>query len=179
MPSNMPNLLLVVSLLLSSSQQADARKGRGGRRNGPQDWPDWNAMREEAATPCNAQRKTACCGDGICAGGETMYNCLADCPGINTDPTCGQEPRSDRAGRGLTFGVSHRASSAQDCCDKCKAHAKLHADSKGGKGPCSSWTFCDLPVCWGLDTGCMNSPRLERTLPSKTRRHTALVVLSL
>ena len=26
--------------------------------------------------------------------------------------------------------------------DKCKKHGK-----------CNSWTFCGLPVCWGLDTG--------------------------
>merc|ERR1712216_551353 len=54
---------------------------------------------------------------------------------------------SDRGGRGLTFGVGHRTDSAQECCDKCKA-LKEHE-----KGPCNSWTFCGLPVCWGLDSG--------------------------
>ena len=50
-----------------------------------------------------------------------------------------------RAGDGTvpTWGPSYRAASAQDCCDKCKSHKRL----------CNSWTFCGLPVCWGLDTG--------------------------
>ena len=61
---------------------------------------------------------------------------------MTTDATCGEEPHSDRGGRTLTFGVGHRATSAQDCCDKCKA-----------RKPCDSWTFCGLPVCWGLDHG--------------------------
>eukprot|EP00965_Chrysotila_dentata_P201226 6180467-Pleurochrysis_carterae.AAC.1 len=26
-------------------------------------------------------------------------------------------------------------------------------DAKRRRGPCNSWTFCNLPVCWGLDTG--------------------------
>ena len=59
------------------------------------------------------------------------------------------------ATQGITFGVGYRAASAQDCCDKCKEHATKHpgpTDPKG-RGPCNSWTFCDLPVCWGLDTG--------------------------
>jgi hypothetical protein len=61
---------------------------------------------------------------------------MADCPGVTTHETCGEEPHSDRSGKGLTFGVSYRAGSAQDCCDKCKAHAK----------GCNSWTFCGVPV---------------------------------
>ena len=87
-------------------------------------------------------RKSKCCGDDVCDGPETVANCLADCPGVTTDATCGEEPHSDRGGKTLTFGVGHRATSAQDCCDKCKART-----------PCNSWTFCGLPVCWGLDSG--------------------------
>jgi hypothetical protein len=34
------------------------------------------------------------------------------------------------------------------CCDKCQEHAAKHA-----KRPCTSWVFCPLPICWGLDTG--------------------------
>jgi len=95
------------------------------------------------ARPCGADRKKFCCGDGICNGPEDINNCMADCPGVTSDEMCGEEPHSDRGGRGLTFGVNHRATSAQECCDKCRAH------SKG----CNSWTFCGSPVCWGLDTG--------------------------
>ena len=43
----------------------------------------------------------------------------------------------------LTWGLTYKTSSAKDCCDRCKAH----------KRGCNSWTFCGLPVCWGLDTG--------------------------
>ena len=84
----------------------------------------------------------------MCNGAENIDNCLADCPGVQTTEMCGEEPHSDRGGRTLTFGVSHRAKSAQDCCDKCAANA-----AKSGKTGCNSWTFCGYPVCWGLDTG--------------------------
>ncbi|KAL1515008.1 hypothetical protein AB1Y20_004079 [Prymnesium parvum] len=110
------------------------------------------ALRAAAArgvVPCTETRKRKCCGDDVCEGPEDMNNCLADCPGITTDATCGEEPHSDRGGRGLTFGVGFRAASAQDCCDKCKEHARKNPTP----GPCNSWTFCGLPVCWGLDTG--------------------------
>ena len=102
-----------------------------------------DASRRRRLVPCDGDRSKRCCGDGICNGPEDAITCMADCPGVTTDDTCGEEPHSDRGGRGLTFGVSHRAASPQDCCDKCKKH------SKG----CNSGTFCGYPVCWGLDTG--------------------------
>ena len=127
---------------------------------------------QAGVVPCNAKHESNCCGDGKCTAPENEITCMgacaapptactgvctvphavlsrcacgtaADCPGVITDETCGEEPHSDRAGKGLTFGVSHRAKSAQDCCDKCKANAR----------GCNSWTFCGYPVCWGLDTG--------------------------
>ena len=94
--------------------------------------------------PCGPKRgDRPCCGDGKCDAPEDEITCMADCPGVQTTEMCGEEPHSDRGGKGLTFGVSHRAKSAQDCCDKCKANAR----------GCNSWTFCGYPVCWGLDTG--------------------------
>ena len=93
--------------------------------------------------PCDkVSRSQHCCGDGQCNGGEDEITCLADCPGVTTDAMCGEEPHSDRGGRTMAFGVGHRAKSAQDCCDKCRARQN-----------CNSWTFCGLPVCFGLDTG--------------------------
>jgi len=89
-----------------------------------------------------------CCGDGVCSGSENAVNCLADCPGVTTDPSCFEEPHSSHGGNTLTWGMSNRAKSAQDCCDKCKAWTIKHPERK-----CDSWTFCRLPVCWGLDTG--------------------------
>ena len=65
---------------------------------------------------CSDGRKSKCCGDGVCDGPESIASCLEDCPGVTTDATCGEEPHSDRGGRTLTFGVGHRATSAQDCC---------------------------------------------------------------
>ena len=82
------------------------------------------------------------CGDGLCEPPETIESCFVDCPGVTTAPMCGEEPHSDRGGRTMAFGVGHRAKSAQDCCDKCRARQN-----------CNSWTFCGLPVCFGLDTG--------------------------
>ena len=78
----------------------------------------------------------------ICSNGS----CHPDnefCPPVTTDPTCGEHPHSGRDGALLTWGLSYRTTSAQECCDRCKGHAKH----------CNSWTFCGLPVCWGLDTG--------------------------
>jgi hypothetical protein len=107
-----------------------------------------DADNQASARRCDATVSKDCCGDGVCSGSEDVSNCLADCPGVTTHPTCGEEPHSDRGGRGLTFGVGHRAASAQECCDKCKAKVE-----KNPKKPCNSWTFCGLPVCWGLDSG--------------------------
>jgi hypothetical protein len=59
-------------------------------------------------------------------------------------------PHSDTGGHAVVFGINHRAESAQDCCDRCAAHAK---NPKNAKRPCNSWVFCPLPICWGLDTG--------------------------
>mmetsp|Transcript_44020 Transcript_44020/g.93713 ORF Transcript_44020/g.93713 Transcript_44020/m.93713 type:complete len:207 (+) Transcript_44020:136-756(+) len=77
---------------------------------------------------------------------DAPHHCNADntrCPPVTTELSCGEIPHSARDGKVLTFGVSYRANSAQDCCDKCKKHPR----------GCNSWTFCALPVCWGLDTG--------------------------
>ena len=94
--------------------------------------------------PCGPKRgDRPCCGDGKCDAPEDEIMCMADCPGVQTTEMCGEEPHSDRNGKGLTFGVSHRAKSAQDCCDKCSASTR----------GCNSWTFCGYPVCFGLDTG--------------------------
>jgi len=101
------------------------------------------ATAARGVTPCAPGQTKRCCGDGMCNGPEDINTCMADCPGVTTHGSCGEEPHSDRGGKGLTFGVSHRAASAQDCCDKCKAHHK----------GCNSWTFCGYPVCFGLDTG--------------------------
>ena len=131
-------LLLGCLLLVSATE---SRKGRG-RRGSQVELPEDPFV--GVSNPCRTPGQKGCCGDDICdRSREDEITCMADCPGVTTDATCGEEPHSDRAGKGRTFGVSHRAKSAQDCCDKCKAH------SKG----CNSWTFCGSPVCFGLDTG--------------------------
>jgi len=137
--------LLLFSSLLLLVVASESRKGRGGKGRGKVvEEVDYNANPFAGVTnPCKAPGQTGCCGDGVCAAGESEITCMADCPGVTTDDTCGEEPHSDRGGRGRTFGVSFRAKSAQDCCDKCKVHAK----------GCNSWTFCGSPVCFGLDTG--------------------------
>lgn len=101
-----------------------------------------------AVLHCSEEREKHCCGDGVCSGTEDIASCMADCPGVTTAAVCGEEPHSDRGGRTLAFGVGHRATSAQDCCDRCTAHSK-----RSGAAGCNSWTFCGYPVCWGLDTG--------------------------
>jgi hypothetical protein len=66
-----------------------------------------------------------------------------DCPPVTTELSCGEHPHSGRDGQLLNWGLTYRVGSAQECCDRCRAHPR----------GCNSWTFCGLPVCWGLDTG--------------------------
>jgi hypothetical protein len=95
------------------------------------------------------------CGDGVCDATETVQSCFADCPGVTTPAVCGEEAHSDPGGnvpKGALFGMDPRAkaASASECCARCMEHA---ADPAHSAQPCNSWTFCPLPICWGLDTG--------------------------
>ena len=89
-------------------------------------------------------------GPAPCAPLPQLCNLLGEChpdnqhcPPVTTNPSCGEVPHSGRDGAVLTWGLSYKTASAQECCDRCKGHPK----------GCNSWTFCGLPVCWGLDTG--------------------------
>ena len=100
---------------------------------------------------------TACCirlssGGGMASCAHTLAESCRDgechpnnelCPPVTTDKSCGEIPHSGRDGAVLTWGLTYRTEDAQECCDRCKAHPRK----------CNSWTFCGLPVCWGLDTG--------------------------
>ena len=105
----------------------------------------WTALLRIAAladvldgpAPCSRAPLEEICHDGKCHPDNSL------CPPVTTEPSCGEWPHSGRDGAVLTWGLSYRASSAQACCDKCKAHPRR----------CNSWTFCPLTVCWGLDTG--------------------------
>ncbi|KAL1530684.1 hypothetical protein AB1Y20_001584 [Prymnesium parvum] len=88
------------------------------------------------------------CGDGRCDASETVESCFADCPGVSTGAQCGEEPHSDPGGEAVAWGMTHRAASAAECCEKCAQHA-----AKQPRKPCNSWVFCYLPQCWSLDTG--------------------------
>jgi hypothetical protein len=89
----------VLWALLLTAEPTDA-KGKGKGRLDRGAWPDWNMLRFEQSRPCTDVVTTECCGDHVCqAPREDVTNCLADCPGVTTDATCGQEPRSDRDGR--------------------------------------------------------------------------------
>ena len=77
-----------------------------------------------------------------CNGNNECHPDNTNCPPVTTDVTCGEVPHSGRDGKVLTWGLSYKTTSAQQCCDRCKSHTH-----------CNSWTFCGLPVCWGLDTG--------------------------
>ena len=88
--------------------------------------------------PCSKQPLPPFCTDN-----GTCHPDNEHCPPVTTDASCGEVPHSGRDGALITWGLSYRAASAQDCCDKCKTHERR----------CNSWTFCPLPVCWGLDTG--------------------------
>ena len=140
-------LLLLVITLLTSECSAEQNK-RLFKKSENRRLENEGKMHGKNAVACSETRKHNCCGDGVCSNSEDENTCLADCPGVTTQPQCGEEPHSDRGGRTISFGVGHRAKSAQDCCDKCTTHAK-----SGRLPACNSWTFCGYPVCWGLDTG--------------------------
>ena len=97
-----------------------------------------NATILHGPAPCTQQRPypEQCSADGCHPNNE-------NCPPVTTALSCGEHPHSRRDGQLLTWGLSYRVGSAQECCDRCKAHPRQ----------CNSWTFCGLPVCWGLDTG--------------------------
>ena len=94
-----------------------------------------------AIRPCGPRRQQACCGDGLCGEGETADNCASDCPGVTTAAQCGEEPHSDTGGYAVVFGINHRTASAQECCDRCQAHAK---EPRNQARPCNSWVFCPV-----------------------------------
>ena len=87
--------------------------------------------------PCAQAPLAQICRDGLCHPDNSQ------CPPVTTDPSCGEHPHSARDGHVLTWGLSYKTTSAQECCTKCKEH----------RAGCNSWTYCPLPVCWGLDTG--------------------------
>ena len=90
-------------------------------------------------------QKPGTCGDGRCEFPETMASCMADCPGVTTQPTCGEEPHSDPGGYAVVWGASHKKTSASECCDACTAHA---ADPKNSKRPCNSWVSSTTLDLW-------------------------------
>ena len=91
------------------------------------------------------------CGDGKCESpAEDATMCATDCPGVTTQPMCGEEPHSDPGGEAVVWGLDFRTVSAAECCQKCSEHA---ANPKNKKKPCNSWVFCAVyPQCWSLDT---------------------------
>ena len=91
----------------------------------------------QGPAPCIALPLPEICSNGSCHPDNSQ------CPPVTTEPSCGEHPHSARDGHVLTWGLSYKTASAQACCDRCKQHAS----------GCNSWTFCALPVCWGLDTG--------------------------
>jgi len=96
-------------------------------------------------------KRAPICGDGKCEPPESMASCMADCPGVTTQPACGEEPHSDPGGYAVVWGASHKKASAAECCEACAEHA---ANPRNKKRPCNSWVFCHaLPYCWSLDTG--------------------------
>ena len=167
----------------SRSRRADLFEPRGrrrsaGRRRPPPtmwlllaaliEWPQAQILRGPA--PCSLAPLREVCRDGVCHPNNE------DCPPVTTDPTCGEVPHSGRDGALLTWGLSYKTSSAQECCDRCKLHPK----------GCNSWTFCSLPICWGLDTGnnhtfgevCAGSPCTSPRLRSRRLASSTLSLLS-
>lgn len=59
------------------------------------------------------------CGNGRCEPPETVDTCFADCPGVTTPATCGEEPHMDPQGHAVIDGRGHKKASAAECCEAC------------------------------------------------------------
>lgn len=81
---------------------------------------------EGSARATEQVRVAPVCGDGRCDDGENLS--CADCPGISTAAQCGEEPHSDPGGEAVAWGITHRARSAGECCDRCAEHAAVHPE---------------------------------------------------
>ena len=67
------------------------------------------------------------------------------------DESCHGEASLDLDGPAVTWGLDHKVSSAQECCDRCKAQARGAREKGEGARACNSWVFCPLPECWAPD----------------------------
>eukprot|EP00899_Mesostigma_viride_P007646 jgi/Mesvir1/16883/Mv15765-RA.1 len=63
-----------------------------------------------------------------------------DVDDISVEPSCGLALNTDFDGDAVVWGMSHRKTSATECCAACKAHAR-----------CNIWVWCPLPECWSAD----------------------------
>ena len=67
------------------------------------------------------------------------------------DESCHGEASLDIDGPAVAWGLDHKVSSAQECCDRCKAQARGAREKGEGARACNSWVFCPLPECWSPD----------------------------
>ena len=67
------------------------------------------------------------------------------------DESCHGEASLDIDGPAVVWGLDHLLSSAQECCDRCKAQARDAREKGEGARACNSWVFCPLPECWSPD----------------------------
>ena len=67
------------------------------------------------------------------------------------DESCHGEASLDIDGPAVTWGLDHKVSSAQECCDRCKAQGRGAREKGEGARACNSWVFCPLPECWAPD----------------------------
>jgi len=95
-----PALVFVCCLFVAASE---SRKGRGRRireekENEIFDYKP-SASYMAMTNMCTVEKQSNCCGDGVCSPPESEITCMADCPGVTTHETCGEEPHSDRSGK--------------------------------------------------------------------------------
>ena len=90
------------------------------------------------------------------------------------DESCHGEASLDIDGPAVTWGLDHKVSSAQECCDRCKAQVRGAREKGEGARACKSWVFCPLPECWAPDiwNHTLGECWLRRgsTLEARTRR---------
>ena len=95
-----PALVFVCCLFVAASE---SRKGRGRRIREEKENESFDykpsASYMAMTNMCTVEKQSNCCGDGVCSPPESEITCMADCPGVTTHETCGEETAAISARR--------------------------------------------------------------------------------
>jgi len=133
----------------------------------------------EARNSSSAESSSASTGSRSSSSSDQQRRGADDNPHAFAQPDCNPTPHAGFNGGSLSWGMSFKVASAEECCNACKAHAKTCVPGAGGKEflrrtfegketiercaatmnsnehgtakaqPCNIFTFCPTPVSKG------------------------------